>query len=117
MLFHEGGDPVKCASGSIEYKGGWTECIVVREHMSHTDFVSKLCGELNIDQNSIKLEFMVKFDPSCLQSLHDDTTILKMFRFNEMFGRVYVSPSTEVVASCIAPTKYIWPYQHHIHFV
>ncbi|RVW30896.1 hypothetical protein CK203_102801 [Vitis vinifera] len=26
-----------------------------------------------------------------------------MFRFNEMFCRVYVSPSSEVVAACIAP--------------
>ena len=104
---HEGGQLVKCASGSIEYQGGRTECIVVSPHMSHSDFVSKLCDELNIDQNSIKLEFTIKFDPSCLLPLHDDTTLLKMFRFNEMFCRVYVSPSSEVDIACIALTRYI----------
>ncbi|KAL6316092.1 hypothetical protein AAG906_015608 [Vitis piasezkii] len=102
---HEGSELVKCAGGSVEYQGGRTECIVVSPHMSHSDFVSKLCDELNIDRNSIKLEFTVKFDPSCLLPLYDDTTILKMFRFNEMFCRVYVSPSSEVDAACIAPTS------------
>ena len=104
---HEGGQLVKCASGSIEYQGGRTECIVVSPHMSHSDFVSKLCDELNFDRNSIKLEFTVKFDPLCLLSLHDDATILKMFRFNEMLCRVYVSSSSEVVAAYIAPTRYL----------
>ena len=114
---HEGGELVKCVGGSVEYQDGRTEGIVVSSHMSHSDFVSKLCDELNIDRNSIKLEFIVKFDPSCLLSLHDDVSILKMFIFNEMFCRVYVSPSSEVVTACIASTRCIWPYQHHSHFV
>ena len=75
--------------------------------MSHSDFISKLFDELNIDRDSTKLEFTVKFDPSCLLSLDDDATILKMFRFNEMFCLVYVSPSSEVAAACIALTRYI----------
>ena len=114
---HEGSELVKCVGGSVEYQGGRTECIVVSPHMSHSDFVSKLYDELNIDWNSIKLEFTVKFDPSCILLLYDDTTILKMFKFNEMFCRIYVSPSSEVDAACIASVRYIWPYQHHIHFV
>ena len=104
---HEGGQLVKCVGGSVEYQGGRTESIVVSRYMSHSDFVSKLCDELNFDRNSIKLEFTVKFDPLCLLSLHDDATILKMFRFNEMLCRVYVSSSSEVVAAYIAPTRYL----------
>ena len=104
---HEGGQLVKCVGGSVEYQGGLTEYIVLSPHMSHSDFVLELCDELNIDRNSIKLEFKVKFDPSRLLPLHDDTTILKMFRFNKMFFRVYVLPSSEVVAAYIAPTRYI----------
>ncbi|RVW56480.1 hypothetical protein CK203_072488 [Vitis vinifera] len=73
--------------------------------MSHSDFVSKLCDALHFDQNSIKLEFTVKFEPSCLLPLHDDATLLKMFRFNEMFCHVYVSSSSEVVEGCIAPNR------------
>ncbi|KAL6336138.1 hypothetical protein AAG906_010426 [Vitis piasezkii] len=86
---HEGGELVKCVGGSVEYQDGRTECIIVSSHMSHSDFVSKL----------------FKFNPSCLLPLHDDAAILKMFRFNEMFCRVYVSLSSEVVAACIAPTS------------
>ena len=104
---HEGGQLVKCVGGSVEYQGGRTESIVVSRYMSHSDFVSKLCDELNFDRNSIKLEFTVKFDPLCLLSLHDDATILKMFRFNEMFYRVYVSSSSEVIAAYIALTRYL----------
>ena len=104
---HEGGQLVKCVGGSVEYQGGWTEYIVLSPHMSHSDFVLELCDELNIDRDSTKLEFTVKFDPSCLLSLDDDATILKMFRFNEMFCLVYVSPSSEVAAACIALTRYI----------
>ncbi|XP_059596437.1 uncharacterized protein LOC104878009 [Vitis vinifera] len=102
---HEGGQLVKCVGGSVEYQGGRTESIVVSRYMSHSDFVSKLCDELNFDRNSIKLEFTVKFDPLCLLSLHDDATILKMFRFNEMLCHVYVSSSSEVVAARIALTS------------
>ena len=103
---HEGGQLVKCASGSVEYQGGRTKCIVVSPHMSHSDFLSKLCDELNTDWNSIKLEFTIKFNPSCLLPLHDNAALLKMFRFNEMFCQVYVSSSSEFVEGCIAPNRY-----------
>ncbi|KAL6325943.1 hypothetical protein AAG906_038434 [Vitis piasezkii] len=102
---HEGGQLVKCVGGSVQYQGGRSESMVVSRHMSHSDFVSKLCDALHFDQNSIKLEFTVKFEPSCLLPLHDDAALLKMFRFNEMFCHVYVSSSSEVVEGCIAPNS------------
>ena len=106
---HEGGEVVKAADGSIQYKGGQTESIVVSGNITHVELVSKKCGELNIDPNSIKLEFMVKFDPSCLLPLHDEASVLKMFRFNDMFCRVYVSPCAKVGEGLNAQTRYIWP--------
>ena len=114
---HEGGQLIKCVGGFVEYQGGRTESMVVSRHMSQSDFVSKLCDALHFDRNSIKLEFTVKFDPSCLLPLHDDAALLKMFQFNEMFCRVYVSSSSEVVEGCIAPNRYLKPYKHHIHYV
>ena len=57
---HEGGEVVKCANGSIQYKDGQTKCIVVSGNISHAKFVSKLCGKLNINLKSIKLDFTVK---------------------------------------------------------
>ena len=103
---HEGGQLVKCVGGFVQYQGGRSESMVVSRHMSHSDFVSKLCDALHFDQNSIKLEFTVKFEPSCLLPLHDDAALLKMFRFNKMFCHAYVSSSSEVVEGCIAPNRY-----------
>ena len=99
---------MKCANGFIQYKGGRTECIVISENISHANFVSKLCGELNIDPKSIKLYFMMKFNPSCLLPLYDDVVILKMFKFNDMFCRVYIFTCIEVSTTLIAPTRHIW---------
>ena len=106
---HEGGKVVKSADGFVHYKGGWTESIIVSGNITHAKLVPKVCGELNIDPNSIKLEFTVKFDPSCLLPLHDEASVLKMFRFNDMFCRVYVSPCTKVGEGLNAQTRYIWP--------
>ena len=106
---HEGGEVVKSVDGSVQYKGGRTESIVVSGNITHVELVSKVCGELNIDPNLIKLEFTVKFDPSCLLPLHDETTVVKMFRFNDMFSHVYVAPRSEVGEMLITQTRYIWP--------
>ena len=82
---HEVGEIVKCADGSVQYKGGRTKSIVVSGNISNAVFVSKLCGELNIDSKSIKLDFIVKFDPSCILWLLDYTAVLKMFNSTTCF--------------------------------
>ncbi|KAL6350754.1 hypothetical protein AAG906_028222 [Vitis piasezkii] len=102
---HEGGELVKTAIGSIEYKGGRTNCIVVSKNILHSEFVSKVCGELNLEPNSIKLDFTVKFDPSCLLPLHDDADIVKMFKFNDMFCHAYVFQCIEGGDGFIGPTS------------
>nr|CAN70985.1 hypothetical protein VITISV_040673 [Vitis vinifera] len=103
---HEGGKVVKSADGFVHYKGGWTESIIVSGNITHAKLVPKVCGELNIDPNSIKLEFTLKFDPSCLLPLHDEASVLKMFRFNDMFCRVYVSPCTKFGEGLNAQTRW-----------
>ena len=111
---HEGGELVKIVVGSIEYKSERTNCIVVSKNISHSEFVSKVYGELNLEPNSIKLDFIVKFDPSCLLPLHDDANIVKMFKFNDMFCRAYVCQCTEGGGGFIAPTRY--PMSSHNNF-
>ena len=106
---HEGGEVVKFADGSVQYKSGRTKSIVVSGNITHAELVSKVCGELNIDLKLIKLEFTMKFDPSCFLPLHDKAAIVKMFRFNDIFSHVYVSPHSEVGEMLIAQTRYIWP--------
>ena len=53
---HEDGELVKTIVGFVEYKGGRTNCFVVSKNISHFEFVSKVCGELNLEANSIKLD-------------------------------------------------------------
>ena len=113
---HEGGELVKTAVGSVEYKGGRTNCSVVSKNISHSEFVSKVCGELNLEPNSIKLDFTVKFDPSCLLPLHDDADIVKMFKFNDMFFRAYVFQCTEGGDGFIGPTRYLMYFHNNFSF-
>ncbi|RVW18789.1 hypothetical protein CK203_102730 [Vitis vinifera] len=102
---HEDGELVKTFVGSVEYKGARTNCIVVSKNISHFEFVSKVCGELNLEPNSTKLDFTVKFDPSCLLPLHDDADIVKMFKFNDMFCHAYVFQCAEGGDGFIGPTS------------
>ncbi|RVX19034.1 hypothetical protein CK203_007171 [Vitis vinifera] len=102
---HEGGELIKTVVGSVEYKGGRTNGSVVSKNISQSEFVSKVCGVLNLDSNSIKLEFTVKFDPSCLLPLHNDGDIVNMFKFNDMFCHVYISQCTECGDDLICPTR------------
>ena len=113
---HEGGELVKTAVGSVEYKGGRTNCSVVSKNISQSEFVSKVCGVLNLDSNSIKLEFTVKFDPSCLLPLHNDGDIVNMFKFNDMFCHVYISQCTECGDDLICPTRYLMSFHNNVPF-
>ena len=71
---YENGELVKCANGSVELESGWSNCIVVNGNISYVDFVSTVCAYLNFKLNSIKFDFIVKLDPSCLLLLHDEAT-------------------------------------------
>ena len=113
---HEGGELAKTVVGSVEYKGARTNYIVVSKNISHFEFVSKVCGELNLEPNSIKLDFTMKFDPSCLLSLHDDANIVKMFKFNDMFCRAYVFQCTEGGDGFIGPTRYLMSFHKNFPF-
>ena len=113
---HEGGELAKTAVGFVEYMVGRTNCIVVSKNISHFEFVSKVCGELNLEPNSIKLDFTVKFDPSCLLPLHDDADIVKMFKFNDMFCCAYVFQCIEGGDGFIGPTTYLMSFHNNFPF-
>ena len=81
---------VKDVNGSIEYKGNRIITLVVNVHISYVEFVSTC-----------------KFDPSILVLLHNDNKMMKMFRFNDMYYRVYMSTNTDIVVSVIPPSRYI----------
>ncbi|RVX03611.1 hypothetical protein CK203_027908 [Vitis vinifera] len=118
---HEGGELIKTVVGSVEYKGDWTNCIVVSKNISHSEFVSKVCGELNLEPNSIKLDFTMKFDPSFLLLLHNDVDIVKMFKFGDMFCRAYVFQCTEggngFICPTSAPTPIVASNSAHVSFI
>ena len=43
-----------CKNGSSEYKGGRILTLLINVHMSLEEFVSLVCGKLNLDSNSVK---------------------------------------------------------------
>ena len=48
-----GGQMVKDANGSIEYKGGRIITLLVNVHIPLDEFVPLVCGKLNLDSNSV----------------------------------------------------------------
>ena len=76
-------------------------------HISFDKFVSLVCCNLNVDPNTVKLHYTCKFDPSMMVLLRDKEELLKMFTFNDMYCRLYVSPKTDVAVGIIAPLRYI----------
>ena len=95
---HEEGELVNTDNGDVKYFGGRTICIEIDKQMSHDEFRSRVCGILNLQLDVVKLEFIVKLDPSLLILLCDDASFTSMLRRNDVYCWVYVS-STRGVAS------------------
>ena len=106
---HQGGELVKGVDGSVEYKGGSNDSMTFNTNISYDQFVSQLCSKLKIKANEVEFHFTVKFDPSCQLPLNDDASLARMFRFNDMFCRIYLSPCAEAEAEAgvVARARYI----------
>ena len=72
-----------------------------------TEFVSLVYGNLSVDPNSLKLHYTCKFDQSMLVLLSNEQELLKMFRFNNMYCHLYVSPKINIAVDVISPSRYI----------
>ena len=68
---------MKVSDGSTQYIGDRTISIEINQYMSHDDFISIVCGA------QVKIEFIVKFDPSSLILLYDDSSFMRMLTYNE----------------------------------
>ena len=71
----EGGQMVKDANGSIEYKGGQVITIFVNVNISYDEFVSLVCAKLRVEPNSVKFHYTCKFDQSLMVLLNDDEDV------------------------------------------
>ena len=81
---------MKDVNGSIEYKGSRIITLIVNVHISYAEFVSTC-----------------KFDPLLLVLLHNDDELMKMFRFNDMYYRIYMSTNIDIAVGVIPPSMYI----------
>ena len=93
---HEGGELKNGAHETIQYISGHTIYIEIDERIPHDEFRSRVCGILNTQPNFVKIEFIVKFDPSSLILLSDDASFCSMLQWNDIYCRVYVSPRGRV---------------------
>ena len=77
---HEGGELVNGDNGVVKYSSGRTICIKIDKHMLHDEFISRVCGTLNLQSDLVKLEFTVKFDSSFLIPFCDNASFASMLR-------------------------------------
>ena len=103
----EGGKMVKDANGLIEYKSGQVITIFVNVNISYDEFVSLVCAKLRVESNSVKFYHTCRFYPSLMALLNDDEELMKMFRFNDNYCRVYMSSNTKYANGVILPSRYI----------
>ena len=75
--------------------------------ISYVEFVSTICRKLNVDQNSMKMHYTCKFDPLMMVLLNDDEEMAKMFKYNDLCCRMYVSLNSELPTIGVIPfTRY-----------
>ena len=103
----EGRQMMKDVNGSIEYKGGQVITIFVNVNISYDEFISLVCSKLGVEPNSVKFHYKCKFDPSLMVLLNDEEELMKMFRFNDSYCRVYVLSNIEHANGVILPSRYI----------
>ena len=93
---HEGGEWVTSPNGSTKYSGCCHESIDVNRNMFHAKFGATVYGVLDIQPFSVKINYTLHFDPSCLVPLDDDAPVSRMFRYKDRFCQVYVSTCEEI---------------------
>ena len=71
--------------------------------MPYGDFRSRVRALLNMSPKLVKLEFIVKFNPSSLIVLFDDASYASMLRRNDVYCWVYVSSIERLSPNIIQP--------------
>ena len=54
----------------------------------------------------MKFHYKCKFDPSLTVLLNDEEELMKMFGFNDIYCRLYVSPNIKHANGVIPPSRY-----------
>ena len=77
---HEGeeGGLEKGDNGPLKYSDVQTISMKIDEHMSHNEFRSRIYVIFNLQSNLDKPEFIMKFDPTSLIVLCNDTSFASM---------------------------------------
>ena len=82
---------MKGDNGVVKYNGSQTISIEIDEHVSHNEFKSRVCSILNLQSDLVKLEFIVKFDPTSRILLCNIVSFESMLKRNDVYYLVYVS--------------------------
>ena len=81
---------MKVDDGTIQYIGSRTFSLEIDEHMSYSDFTSRVCALLNMRPELVKFELTVKFDPSSLIMLFDDASYVSVLRRNYVYCQLCI---------------------------
>ena len=80
----------------MEYMGGRREGISLEQSMTYNDFVSRICGKMNINIVRPKFSYTLPFDLYPLQPLKNDEDLTNIFQFNDRFVCVYICLASTV---------------------
>ena len=87
---HIGGELVRGEHGSVEYMGGRQEGLSLEQSMTYNDFVSRICGKMNIDIVGPTFSYTLMFDLYAPQPLKNDEDLTNMFQFSDRFTHVSI---------------------------
>ncbi|KAL6340415.1 hypothetical protein AAG906_006076 [Vitis piasezkii] len=93
---HIRGELVRGEHGSVEYMGGRREGLSLERSMTYNDFVSRICGKMNINIVGPTFSYTFSFDLYALQPLKNDEDLTNMFQFSDRFARVYICLTSTV---------------------
>ncbi|RVW94428.1 hypothetical protein CK203_035725 [Vitis vinifera] len=93
---HIGGELVRDEHGNVEYMGGRQEGLSLERSMTYNDFVSRICGKMNINIVGPTFSYTLPFDLYALQPLKNDEDLINMFQFSDRCARVYICLASTV---------------------
>ncbi|KAK6942929.1 MULE transposase domain [Dillenia turbinata] len=102
---HVGGELIVNSEGSVSYKGGTVDGLVIDQDTTYDSFITAVCEQLNITPTGRIFQYSVKYDKSRLMPLKNQNAINNLLNFNDDVGHVYVTEAKEVANVAVASAR------------
>ena len=89
-----GGKLVQQNDGVWEYVSGRSKGICVYKGMSFEEFTSRILEKFDISLNTVKMYYILKFNPKVIQDMEDMDDLDNVISYNDDFVEVYLVESS-----------------------